>query len=108
MIYKFKSKATADLVMLEASGQQILSIIGKSGGSEAKGIVTVSEQSAAISAIEAAISAEENQRKEVEAEAAKEGRKLPPPGITLRARAWPFVEMLKAAQKENADVTWGA
>jgi Domain of unknown function (DUF1840) len=105
MIYKFKSKATADLVMLEASGQQILSIIGKSG---TQGIVTVSEQSAAISAIEAAIASEENQRKEAEAEAAKEGRKLPPPGITLRARAWPFVEMLKAAQKENADVIWGA
>ncbi len=105
MIYKFKSKATADLVMLEATGQQILSIVGKSG---AQGIVTVSEQSVAINAIEAAIAAEESQRKEAEAEAAKEGRKLPPPGITLRARAWPFVEMLKAAQKENADVTWGA
>jgi Domain of unknown function (DUF1840) len=107
MIYKFKSKATADLVMLETSGQQILSIIGKGGGSDAKGIVTVSEQSAAISAIEAAISVEENQRKEAEAEAAKEGRKLPPPGITLRTRAWPFVEMLRKAQKENAEVTWG-
>jgi Domain of unknown function (DUF1840) len=105
MIYKFKSKATADLVMLEASGQQILSIISKSG---AQGIVTVSEQSAAISAIEAAITAEDNQRKEAEVEAAKEGRKLPPPGITLRTRAWPFVEMLRKAQKENAEVTWGA
>lgn len=105
MIYKFKSKATADLVMLEPTGQQILSLIGKSG---TQGIVTVSEQMSAVSAIEAAVTAEETQRKEAEAEAAKEGRKLPPPGITLRARAWPFVEMLKKAQKENAEVTWGA
>jgi Domain of unknown function (DUF1840) len=107
MIYKFKSKATADLVMLEVTGQQILSIIGKSGGSDAKGIVTVAEQASAVNAIEAAIAQEENQRKAAQDEAAKEGRKLPPPGITLRTRAWPFVEMLKKAQKENAEVTWG-
>ena len=105
MIYKFKSKAAADLVMLEKTGQQILSIIGKQG---TQGIVIASEQGAAMSAIEAAIADEERLRKEAEAEAAKEGRKLPPPGITLRARAWPFVEMLKASQKENTDVTWGA
>jgi Domain of unknown function (DUF1840) len=104
MIYKFKSKATADLVMLEATGQQILSIISKPG---AQGIVTVAEQASAIGAIEAAIAEDENQRRAAEAQAAKEGRKLPPPGITLRTRAWPFVEMLRKANKENADVTWG-
>jgi hypothetical protein len=105
MIYKFKSQATADLVMLEATGNQIVSILGKFGP---QGIITVAEQSSAIIKIEAAIAEEEQQRKLAEAEAAKEGRKLPPPAITLRTRAWPFVEMLRKAQKENADVVWGA
>ncbi|MEY3765650.1 MAG: hypothetical protein RLZ03_609, partial [Pseudomonadota bacterium] len=29
MLYKFKSKATGDLIMLEPHGRQILSLIGK-------------------------------------------------------------------------------
>ena len=29
MLYRFKSRATADLVMLEASGRRVLEILGK-------------------------------------------------------------------------------
>lgn len=29
MLYKFKSRATADLIMLEPQGRQIVTIIGK-------------------------------------------------------------------------------
>jgi len=30
-----------------------------------------------------------------------------PVPITLAQRAWPLIEMLRAAQKMNVDVTWG-
>jgi hypothetical protein len=104
VIYKFKSKATSDLIMLEGTGKHILGLLHKGGP---KGILTVAELPAAIASVEAAIAEDERLRKEAEAEAAKEGHKLPPSGITLRTRAWPFIEMLKAAHKEQADVTWG-
>ena len=50
MLYKFKSKATADLIMLEANGKQILRIIGKEPAP--KGIVEVAEMPEAIEALQ--------------------------------------------------------
>ncbi|MDE2048813.1 MAG: DUF1840 domain-containing protein [Betaproteobacteria bacterium] len=104
MIYKFKSKATADLIMLEPTGKYILGLLHKD---TPQGIVTVAEMPQAIAALEAAIADDERQRKEAEAEAARAGHTLPAPGITLRTRAWPFIDMLRTAMRENADVTWG-
>jgi hypothetical protein len=104
MIYKFHSKATADLIMLEPTGKLILGLLHKD---TPKGIITVAEMPQAIAAIEAAIADDERRRKEAEDEAAREGRRLPPPAITLRTRAWPFLEMLRTAQREEADVLWG-
>ena len=45
MLYKFKSRAAADLIMLEPHGRQIVSIMGKTPG--ASGIVTVAQIPAA-------------------------------------------------------------
>ena len=53
MLYKFKSKAAADLIMLEPHGRQILEIIGKTPGNN--GIVTAAQIPGAISALEAAV-----------------------------------------------------
>ena len=51
MLYKFKSRATADLIMLEPQGRQIVTIIGKTPG--ASGIVTAAQIPGAIAALEA-------------------------------------------------------
>ena len=53
MIYKFKSQADADVIMLESSGDQMLTIIGRQPS--AQGVVTVAQIPAAIAALEAAI-----------------------------------------------------
>ncbi|WP_019043618.1 DUF1840 family protein, partial [Comamonas testosteroni] len=53
MPYKFKSRATADLIMLDANGRKLLEIIGKSPD-EVHGIITVEQIPAAIAALEAA------------------------------------------------------
>ena len=53
MLYKFKSKATADLVMLQPNAEELLKIIGKAAGPT--GIITVAQASAAIAAIQAEI-----------------------------------------------------
>ncbi|HYF41680.1 MAG TPA: DUF1840 family protein, partial [Ramlibacter sp.] len=41
MLYKFKSKAAGDLIMLEPNGRRVLEIIGKDAGP--KGIIQPDE-----------------------------------------------------------------
>ena len=53
MLYRFKSQATADVVMLEPNARQLLGVIGKTPSPQ--GIVTVDQIPAAISALETAI-----------------------------------------------------
>lgn len=105
MLYKFKSKATGDLIMLEPQGRQILKIIGKDP--QAKGIILPIEMMAAVQALQNAVSAEEEAYREA-AESDDESEKLSgPKGITLRQRVVPFIEMLKRAHKEDKDIVWG-
>ena len=93
MLYKFKSRAAADLIMLEPQGRQILEIIGKTPG--ANGIVTAAQIPAAIAALEAAVLADEAQpavEDETEEEATNNERK---DTVRLRQRAAPFIDMLR-------------
>lgn len=107
MIYKFKSKAAGDVIMLAASGDRILRLMGREPS--AQGIFEVADMPAAISAIEQAVAADEAARKQAEADAIAEGGKLPPSDhVSLRQRAWPLVEMLKRCHAEDAVVVWGA
>jgi len=106
MIYKFKSKAAGDVIMMGTTGDEVMRIIGKAPG--AKGIIEVAAMPAAIAAIEQAVAADEAARAQAEQEAAAEGRKLGPrDGVTLRQRAWPLIEMMKRSMTENADIVWG-
>ena len=98
MLYKFKSKATGDLIMLEPNGRRVLEVIGKDTGP--KGIIEAAQMPAAIAALESAIAAEEAAGKQAE----EEGKA---PDVTLRQRAVPFIDMLKRAEKAGADVVWG-
>jgi hypothetical protein len=106
MLYKFKSKATGDVIMLEPQGKQILKLIGKEPG--AKGIIEPHEMMHAIEALRAAVQREEAAQAQAKADAAEKGE--PPPrfeGIGLRQRVVPFIDMLQRAHKEDADVVWG-
>ncbi|EJE52736.1 Protein of unknown function (DUF1840) [Acidovorax sp. CF316] len=107
MLYKFKSKAAADLIMLEPQGRQILEIIGKTPG--ANGIVTAAQIPGAIAALEAAVKASEAQPPVQEGQDAEDEEE---PGgraetVKLRQRAAPFIEMLRKSAAEQADVVWG-
>ena len=104
MLYKFKSKAAGDLIMLEPNGRRVLEIIGKDPA--AKGIILPEEMAAATAALEAAIHREEA---EDQAEApAGDGRgdTLPRP-VSLRQRAVPFIEMLKRCERAGQEIVWG-
>jgi len=106
MIYKFKSKAAGDVIMMGPNGDEVLRIIGKSPSP--KGIIEPAAMPSAMKAIEDAVAADAAQRKEAEREAAAEGRKLGPrDGVTLRQRAWPLVDMMKRAHAADEDIVWG-
>src|SRR4051812_26107396 len=104
MIYRFKSKAAADLIVMGPVGDMLLRIIGREPA--AKGIVEVAALPAAIAAIERAVAAEEAARKSTPEDDADEGRGGGD-NVSLRQRAWPMLEMLRRSQREGADVVWG-
>ena len=106
MLYKFKSKASGDLIMLEPNGRRVLEIIGKDTG--AKGIVLPEQMPAAIAALEAAMAQEEPGQPATAAAAdASESGVAPEVPVGLRQRIFPFVEMLKRSHKAGSEVVWG-
>ena len=106
MIYKFKSKAAGDVIMMGPAGDAVLRLIGKVPA--AQGIVEAAALPAAIAALEQAIAAHEAARAQAEKEAATEGTKLAPrDAVSLRQRGWPLVEMMKRCAAEQADIVWG-
>lgn len=102
MIYKFKSKATGDVIMLGPNGDQMLRIIGREPA--AKGIIEVDHMAAAIDALQAAVAADEAVIEAASDEAADNPAR---PGITLRQRLWPVIDMLKRALGARQPVVWG-
>ncbi len=101
MIYKFKSTASADLVMLGPQGDQLLRLLGREPA--AKGIIENAAMPAALHAIRQAIAQAEvaGGADEVDAEASDEAV------VSLRQRLWPMVDMLQRARDEQADIVWG-
>jgi hypothetical protein len=97
MLYRFKSQASADFVMLETNARQVLEIIGKSAS--ASGVVTVDQMPAAIAALEAAVAQEtQNANHDPHAEEAQH--------VALRQRAAPLLAMLRESLSEGKDVIW--
>lgn len=106
MIYKFKSKAAGDVIMMGPAGDMVLRTIGKEPAPT--GIIEPAAMPAAMQAIEAAIAADEAARAEAEREAQAQGQTLPPrEGVSLRQRAWPLVEMMKRAHAADKEIVWG-
>lgn len=104
MIYKFKSKAAGDVIMLPATAERVLGLIGKAPA--ATGIIEPAAMAAAITALSAAIAADEAMR--AAQDGAGEDADTPrPEAISLRQRTWPLVEMMKRCQAADAPIVWG-
>jgi hypothetical protein len=106
MLYKFKSQATSDLIMLEPHGRRVLTIVGKDPARA--GIIEPSQMSAAIEALHAAAEHEAAEQKAAVEQAQAQGEPVPVfEAVSLRHRVSPMVEMLKRSAMEKAAVTWG-
>lgn len=105
MLYTFKSKAAGDLLMLGPSANELLRTIGKAPS--ATGIIQPADMPMAIRAIEAAIVQSEGQPADVARDDTVDGSQSETDEVTLRQRAWPFVEMLQRAHAAGETITWG-
>lgn len=105
MLYEFKSKATGTVTMTGAVAEQVLRAVGKEPGPQ--GIFTVEQLGPAIASLQAAVDRERAEGSASRNDRADDGEDEGPRGVSLAQRAWPFIEMLRAAQAAGKVVTWG-
>lgn len=100
MIYKFKSKASGDIIMLGAHGDTVLRLLGREPSPT--GIIEVVDMTAAIIALRRAADAAD-----VGIDAAPRTDGDPDSVVSLRRRVWPLIEMLQRAQAAAVPIVWG-
>jgi hypothetical protein len=103
MLYKFKSKAAGDVIMLGPNGDQVMRIIGREPA--AKGIFEVEHMPALAALLERAVAAEESARHEAAND--DDEPKGKGDGVTLRQRVWPLIDMLRRCHGAGEVIVWG-
>ena len=98
MIYKFKSPASGDVIMLGPHGDQLLRLLGREPS--AKGIFEAKDMPQVLQTMLAAIDAAE-QSPAVHAE------ESPAQAVGLRQRLWPMIDMLRRCHAAQEPVVWG-
>jgi hypothetical protein len=114
MLFKFKSQATSDLIMLEGDGRRLLKIM--LGHDPDKGIILVKDLPVAIAKLESAVAQDEAarlqrsqdaQRALAPTESLQHTYGEPPNPVRLAQRASPMLKMLKHCAADSADMVWG-
>lgn len=106
MIYKFKSKATGDLIMLGPNGDQLLRVLGREPAQ--RGIIEVPAMAEARRLIAQAVADAETQAAASEAEPEGDaGGERRHEAVGLRQRLWPMLQMLERAEAADEPVVWG-
>ena len=105
MLVTFKSRAAPDVQMLTDLASFLVGIIGKR--LNARGVIASDEVPRAIAALEEAISVQQKIAAEHET-AHYSGHDSYDDNVgSLSQRAFPFLDMLREAQKHHADIIWG-
>ena len=109
MLYKFKSKTTGDLIMLEPNGRQMLTLIGKGDTLHlAKGILEPADMPAAVTALKHAIAQEAEMRKTAPSLEDRGNEEIEPlTAISLSHRAAPLLDMIARCYAKNTPIVWG-
>lgn len=107
MAYRFKSRATGDMVMLDQTARQVLDILGKD--TQGPGILLPEQMPAAVAALQAAVQQAEADRAHQVQEAEAKGERVPEPesSVSLRMRVAPLIEMIRRSEAEKAEIVWG-
>jgi len=103
MLYKFKSKATGDLIMLGPNGDQLMRLLGREPA--ARGIIEVTAMAEARQRIEQALAEAEAAARDAKATGDEDDRARE--AVGLRQRVWPMLQMLERAEAAQEPVVWG-
>ena len=110
MLITFKSKSAPDLLMYQEHAQRLLDLLNKS---PSRGVITAAEAGNALAVLEKAVAASKS-TPEVNAEPdsgeqengeTAEQKKSQQVGFS--ARAYPLLQMLRAAKAQGNDIMWG-
>ena len=104
MLYKFKSQAAADVIMMQPHGDKVLAALGREPSE--RGVIQVAAMQDAIDALQQAMKASHEKlaaHKDEEQEDDDEHYD----DIPFHVRAEPFLNLLKLSLAEGKDVVWG-
>ena len=111
MLITFKSKAAADIVMYKEHAQRILNLLGKDVD---RGIIVHADAKTAIATIEAAIAESRAHpiSQQVNDDISTQGNEdnhdpHSVETVSFASRAYPLLQMLRAADEQGRDVVWG-
>jgi len=103
MLITFRTKAYADITMFGAVGTKLLKLMGHSG--TVPGAIKAADVPAALEKLTAAVAEQGDEPLgQPPDESDPEARRQPV--VNLRQRAYPLMELLKAAAADEADVSW--
>jgi len=97
----FRSRAASQIIMYSDAAQRLLDIIGKPMAE--RGVITKEQVDAALARLVEAVEQEKASR----VGPADEDDSLTSRPVSLQQRAFPLIEMLRAARKQGVEVTWG-
>lgn len=102
MLYKFQCKNSADVLMLSDLTQLIFNVIEKP--LESKGVFLVEQLKPAIDKLEAAITRDIELRETLDSDDSENNALI---ADRFGQRAFPFIQLLKAALSKEEMVIWG-
>jgi Domain of unknown function (DUF1840) len=111
----FKSKATGDLLMVNAHAEQILGLLNKTAAQpgifqvhEMPEVIAVLSSLPDLSPSDAANDQENTDNPDHQGLTATNPSEVPmSEGISLRKRAWPLLQMIEASRAANQVIVWG-
>ena len=113
MLIHFRSKSAADVTMYKEHAKRLLDLLGKD---PEQGVITAGEAARAVGVLEREIEESrlhpttEEVKRDIDAHHGDEGSDAEHEEVqtvTFAARAYPLLEMLRAARDEKKDVVWG-
>lgn len=108
-IVKFKSKASADIVMFKEHAERLLTTMGLQLGD--RGLIQPAHLAQAHALLVAAVNTEKMAKADwppvEESELSPEELHAHRNQVSLEQRAYPLLKMLEAATKQGVDVHWG-
>lgn len=106
MLITFKSKAAADVIMYERHAKPMLDVLHKD---LKRGVITPEEMASAIATLEARITESKETDQTADADDDLDDFDAPsqPKAVALSVRAFPLLEMMRAAKKSSVAMMWG-